>query len=79
MDLRVVMEIGDGVHKRNVDTEEFHDNDADGVEQFLKFRIGYIERQMEGGEPGARTNSSPTTLLGKANGDLASNIKRLKH
>ena len=41
------MEIGNGVHKRKIDTEDFHDNDEEGIALFLRARIEQIERQLE--------------------------------
>ena len=77
--LRVVMEIGNGVHKRKLDTEDFHDNDEEGIALFLKSRIEEIERQMEQGDQVPGTDGSPTAPLGKAKGPQTCRLNRLTH
>ena len=77
--LRVVMEIGNGVHKRKIDTEDFHENDEEGIALFLKARIEEIERQMENGDQVTGTDGSPTAPLGKVKGSQTCRLNRLTH
>ena len=39
MNLRSVMEVGEGVHRRRVDPEEFHDGDECSVSQWLLYKL----------------------------------------
>ena len=60
--MRALVEIGDGVHHRQVDTEEFHENEQAELEVFLKARIQELEGQVE---LETRAPGSPTTSGGK--------------
>ena len=44
--IRAVMEVGEGVHERRIDTEEFHDNDNIEVDRFIKKQLEEAEGQM---------------------------------
>ena len=39
MHLRVVMEVGEGVHRRKVDPQEFHERDECSVSQWCLYKL----------------------------------------
>ena len=58
MGLRAMVEVGEGVHRRNVDTEEHHDDE----ERFIRAQLDKLEEEItsedSGVEPGG-TASRP--------------------
>ena len=63
--IRAVMEVGEGVHKRRIDTEEFHDNDNVEVERFIKRLLEEAEGLSQGETPPGRDLERPETRIRK--------------
>ena len=64
MGLRVMVEVGEGVHRRNVDTEEHHDDE----ERFIRAQLEKLEEEIasyhpEVGSSGAATGPDVSTTV----------------
>ena len=66
--IRAVMEVGEGVHKRRIDTEEFHDDDNVGVDRFIRRQLEEAESQMNQGDPTTGLSGTATGSDGKVGG-----------
>ena len=58
--IRGVTEVGEGLHKRRIDTEEFHDNDNVEVERFIPRRVEEVDDQMSQRDPTAGPTGTAT-------------------
>ena len=77
--IRAVMEVGEGVHKRKIDTEEFHDNDSIEVERFIEKLLEEAESRMNQADPTADLLRTASGRSGKAEGSKMGRLGRLTH
>ena len=67
MGLRVVMDVGEGFHRRRIDTEANHENDSAEVDKFIR-------RQLEESEMSSHT-CEPEDLTGAATGPVSETMR----
>ena len=73
MGLRAVMEVGEGFHRRSIDTEEFHEDE----ERFIRAQLEKIEEDIRSRDPGFELNDTATGSGGEMKGKEILSLRRL--
>ena len=77
--IRAVMEVGEGVHKRRIDTEEFHENDSIEVERFIEKQLEEADGRMSQVDPTACPLRSASGRIREVVGSRVGRLGRLTH
>ena len=75
--IRAVMEVGEGVFKRRFDTEEFHENDSEEVERFIRRQLEEVDELMNQRDPTAGPTGTATRPNGKVGGSSMGRLGKL--
>ena len=77
--IRAVMEVGDGVFKRRIDTEEFHENDSVEVERFIRRQLEEGDEQDRYRDPNPGRSGTAPGPDGKGGGTSIGRLGKLAH
>ena len=66
--IRAVMEVGEGVFKRRIDTEEFHENDSVEVERLIRRQLEEEDEQRKCQDPAPDPLAPLRGQMGKGGG-----------
>ena len=77
--IRAAVEVGEGVHKRKIDTEEFHENDSIEVERFIEKQLAEAEGQMNQADPTAYPLRTAPGRNREVEGSRMGRLGRLTH